>query len=183
MRLVILFCSLLVLTAISAAQDTNFSVGPQYLITSDSPMFLHSIATPTLSLSAPAPSVSAATTEAPAEPSSAPAAPQFQPDLTRIYWRGPALNESVGKNAGENVNENVSENVSQNLGEITSAPLQGALPASILDTGVTGMTDAQSLHQRGYGVSVGESAAFWKAHKPHASRHYTNADVQRLHTS
>ncbi len=177
MRLASLLCFVLALTGISTAQDTNFSMGPQYLITSDSPMFLHSIATPTLSLSAPAPSVSAAATEAPAEPSSASAAPPFQPDLARIFWRGPAVNESVDKNAGENV--------SQNLGEIeiSSAPLPSALPESIVDTGVTGITDAQSLRQRGYGVSVGETAAFWKAHKPHASRHYTNADVQRLHPS
>jgi hypothetical protein len=181
MRLASLLCLLLALTGISAAQDTNFSVGPQYLMTSDSPMFLHSIATPTLSLSALVPSVSAPATEASAEPSTASAAPPFQPDLSRIYWRGPAVNENVSRNAAENV----TENVSQNLGEIeiTSAPLPGALPASILDTGVTGMTDAQSLRQRGYGVSVGETAAFWKAHKPHASRHYTNADVQRLHPS
>jgi hypothetical protein len=177
MRLASLLCLLFVLTGINAAQDTNFSMGPQYLITSDSPMFLHSIATPTLSLSAPAPGVSASATEAPAELSSAPAAPPFQPDLTRIYWRGPAVNESVDNNAGENPSQNPSEI------EITSAPLPSALPASILDTGVTGMTDAQSLRQRGYGVSVGETAAFWKAHKPHASRHYTNADVQRLHRS
>jgi hypothetical protein len=185
MRLASLLCLLLVLTGISAAQDTNFSVGPQYLITSDSPMFLHSIATPTLSLSAPTPSVSAAATEAPAESSSASAsasaAPPFQPDLTRIYWRGPAVNESIDNSAGESVSQNVSQNPSEI--EITSAPLPIALPASILDTGVTGMTDAQSLRQRGYGVSVGETAAFWKTHKPHASRHYTNADVQRLRQS
>jgi hypothetical protein len=148
-------------------------MGPQYLITSDSPMFLHSIATPTLSLSAPASIVSAPAAEAPAELSSATAALPFQPDLTRIYWRGPAVTE----NAGQNVSQNPIEI------EITSAPLPNALPASILDTGVTGMTDAQSLRQRGYGVSLGETAAFWKAHKPHASRHYTNADVQRLHPS
>jgi len=179
MRLASLLCLLLVLTGISTAQDTNFSMGPQYLITSDSPMFLHSIATPTLSLSAPAPGLSASATEAPAEPSSAsaPAAPPFQPDLARIYWRGPAATESVSEMGTNIAGENPSEI------ELTSAPLPSALPASILDTGVTGMTDAQSLRQRGFGVSVGETAAFWKAHKPHASRHYTNADVQRLHPS
>ena len=51
MRLASLFCFLIALAGISAAQDTNFPVGPQYLITGDSPMFLHPIATPTLSLS------------------------------------------------------------------------------------------------------------------------------------
>ena len=181
MRLASLLCLLLALTGISAAQDTNFSIGPQYLITSDSPMFLHSIATPTLSLSAPTPGLSAPASEAPAEPPSVSSAPPFQPDLARIYWRGPEVTENVSEMGAKNANENVSQNPSEI--EIASAPLPGALPASILDTGVTGMTDAQSLRQRGYGVSVGETASFWKAHKPHASRHYTNADVQRLHQS
>jgi hypothetical protein len=30
-------------------------------------------------------------------------------------------------------------------------------------------------------VTLGESASFWKSHKLHASRVYTNADVERLH--
>src|SRR5258708_17688790 len=44
------FCFVLVLTTISAAQETNFAVGPQYLMTSGSPLFARSIATPSLSL-------------------------------------------------------------------------------------------------------------------------------------
>lgn len=166
MRLGSVFCLLLALAGISVAQDTNFPVGPQYLITSASPMFLHSIATPTLSLSAPPAGVSAPATETAAVPETASSAgPQSQPDLTRIYWGGPKVSEEVSEI------------------EITSAPLPRALPASIVDVGVTGMTNAQSLRERGYGVPLGETASFWKARKPHAPRVYTNADLQRLHQS
>lgn len=170
MRLATLFCSLFLLAGIGAAQDTNFAVGPQYLVTSSSPLFLRPIATPTLSLSAPLASTTAVI-EASSElsVSSGPS----QPDLTRIYWGAPE--------ATANANENVTENASEI--EITSAHPTSALPASILETGVTGMTTVQSLRQRGYGVPLGDTAAFWKTHKSHALRVYTNADVQRLHAS
>ena len=142
-------------------------------MTSSSPLFLRPIATPTLSLSAPLASVSAPATEPTPQPPSPFATVSSQPDLTRIFWGAP----EVAANVSENVTENVSEI------EITSAQPTSALPASILDTGVTGMTTVQSLRQRGYGIPLGDTAAFWKTHKPHALRVYTNADVQRLHQS
>jgi hypothetical protein len=43
--------ALLVLVGISFAQDTNFSVGPQYLVTTGSTLLMNPIATPSLSLS------------------------------------------------------------------------------------------------------------------------------------
>jgi hypothetical protein len=177
MRLATLFCSLLVLAGFTAAQDTNFSVGPQYLMTSGSPLFAQPIATPSLSLSTPPASLSAAATEATSEPSSSSAGLPSQPDLTRIYWGKPDVAENAGGNASENASQNVSEI------EITSAQPTSPMPASILDSGVTGMTTVQALRQRGYGVPLGDTAAFWKSHRPHAIRVYTNADVQRLHAS
>jgi hypothetical protein len=187
MRLASLLCLLLALAGISAAQGTNFPTGPQYLITSDSPLFLRSIATPTLSLSAPLASISASATETSVstETSSPSAGLPTQPDLTRIYWGGPAVTENVSGTVSESIGQNVSQSVGQNVSEIeiSSAQLPSALPASILDVGVTGMTSAQSLRERGYGVPLGDTAAFWKAHKRRAARVYTNADVQRLHPS
>lgn len=165
MRLGSLFCLLLALAGISVSQDTNFPVGPQYLITSASPMFLHSIATPTLSLSAPPAAIIGPAPEAPPEASSPSAGPQSQPNFTRIYWGGPKVSEEVSEI------------------EITSTQPSAALPASIVDAGVTGMTNPQSLRERGFGVTLGDTASFWKAHKPHAPRVYTNADLQRLHQS
>jgi hypothetical protein len=165
MRLATLFCLLLVLSGIGAAQDTNFPVGPQYLITSNSPMFLRPIATPTLSLSTPPASAGEAAPTSQSVPEAS-TVPSSQPDLANIYWGG-----------------NVSGKTSEG-GEIELSSTEPAsVPTSILDTGVTRMTDAESLRQRGYGVPLGDTASFWKTHKPHASRSYTNADVARLHQS
>ncbi len=65
--------------------------------------------------------------------------------------------------------------------EITSRELLRNLSPSFVDTGVSLMTDDQALRQQGYGVTLGETASYWKAHRPHASRVYTNRDVERLH--
>jgi hypothetical protein len=173
MRFACLFCSLIFLVGLSAAQDlnqitgpdTNFSAGPQYLITSGfSPLFARPITTPSVSLGAPLPeipSLPAIGTVVENQPVAANSELLLQPDLLPIYYGPPVTN----------------------VVEITSAELPSSLPASIIDTGVTGIADAQSLRERGYGVPLGDTAAFWKAHKPHASRVYTNADVQRLRSS
>jgi len=172
MRLAHLFCLLFALAGISAAQDTNFPTGPQYLINTDSPIFLHSIATPTLSLSTPLPSLIVPAVEPVPEPQS-PTSEVAPATLSRIYWGAPSSTEQPTESAVENVSEI----------EIASPQTPLVLPASIVDTGVTVMTDAQSLRQRGYGVPLGDTAAYWKAHKPHAPRVYTNTDVQRLRRS
>jgi hypothetical protein len=164
MRLATLFCLLLVLAGITAAQDTNFSVGPQYLMTSGSPLFAQPIATPSLSLEAPLPGIPSLPQVGPAvenEPFVANPELRRQADLFPVYYGYQPISDV----------------------EITSAQPTIALPASILDSGVTGMTTVQSLRLRGYGVPLGDTAAFWKSHRPHAIRVYTNADVQRLHAS
>jgi len=164
MRLVSLFCLSVVLVGISAAQDTNFSVGPQYLVTSGSPLFARPLATPSLSLGEPLPGIpnlpeiGPAVENQPYVPN--PESPR-EPNLLPIYYGYPMIS----------------------VVELTSAEPPRELPASITDVGVTGMTDAQSLRVRGYGVPVGDVASFWKTHKPHAPRVYTNADIQRLHQS
>lgn len=174
MRLSSLFCLLLALAGISAAQDTNFSAGPQYLITSDSPLFLRPIATPSLSFEAPI-SSAAATSEAAAEAPVVSTPPPIQSaGLTRIYWGEPKISE-----------------VGSSEIEISSEEPARALPASIatgsivtggiVDVGVTAIVDVQSLREQGYGVTLGETASFWKTHAGHASRVYTNRDVERLH--
>ncbi|HWY04201.1 MAG TPA: hypothetical protein VNX60_11065 [Candidatus Acidoferrum sp.] len=156
------FCFLLfVLAGISAAQDMNFAVGPQYLMTSGSPMFARPIATPTLSLDAPLPSlpslpeVGPPVADQPFVPN-----PEIQgPDLLPVYYGYPM----------------------PSVVELTSTEAASEVPQSIINAGVVGMTNVQSLRERGYGVTLGESALFWKSHKLHASRLYTNTDVERLH--
>jgi hypothetical protein len=133
-----------------------------------------------LSLSTPLPILNAPASEALPQPAS-PTAGLSQPDLTRILWGEPKAaepNEAIPAGA-----ENVAENVSENVIEISSAEPPRPLPPSIFETGVTGLTTIQSLRERGYGVPLGETAQFYKTHKPHARRVYTNADVQRLHQS
>ncbi len=164
MRLTTLFCLSVALLGISAAQDTNFSVGPQYLVTSGSPLFARPLATPSLSLGEPLPGIPNLPEIGPAVENQSyvvnPESPR-EPNLLPIYYGYPTIS----------------------VVEITSAEPPRGLPASITDVGVTGMTDAQSLRVRGYGVAVGDVASFWKTHKPHAPRVYTNADIQRLHQS
>ena len=163
MRLAPLFCLLFALAGLSAAQDTNFSVGPQYLLTG-SPMWARPIATPTLSLEAPLPPIPDLPEIGPVietQPYISNPDLRHQADLFPVYYGYPA--------AG--------------VVELSSAEPPRELPASLVDSGVVVMIDAPSVHEPGYGITLGEVAAFWKAHKPHAPRVYTNADVERLHGS
>lgn len=157
-----IFVFVSVSTGISASQDTNFPAGPQYLLTG-SPLLAHPIATPTLWLDSPLPPIPSlpqigpVVNDQPYVPN--PALPN-QPDLFPIYYGYPM--------------PSVVELVS-------TEPKQ--LPASITDTGVVEVTTVQSLIERGYGVTLPETASFWKSHAPRATRVYTNADIDRLHGS
>jgi hypothetical protein len=169
MRVVLCF-TLFLLSALGAAsaQDTNFSTGPQYLMNYSSPMFAHSISTPSLSLTNPPLEVGASNAtgvltagadDRTVLPSQAVASPQI--DLRPIFYGAP-LRSVVEVSFG-----NAETSLSQ-------------IPASILDVGILQMTTAESLRERGYGVTIAEAAAHSKAIK-HATRVYTNADIDRLH--
>jgi hypothetical protein len=158
MRLSSFFLVLVALAGISVAQDTNFSSGPQYLITTGDTMFLRPISTPTLSFQPSLPPIESQSASE-VQASSAPAPIQTQADLSRVYWGGPETSEI----------------------EITSEEPSRPLPASLVNVGVAGMTNAQSLREQGYGVPLGETASYWKTHKAHATHVYTNRDVERLH--
>ena len=167
MRLSYFVCLLLALSGISTAQDanqdTNFPVGPQYLITTDSPLFLRPIATPSLSFEAQPSGTGVLFPETlRAESVSAPQVPG-PANLAEIYWGEPS--------AGENITEI----------EISSPELPRNLPSSFFDTGVTLLTDDRFLREQGFGSTLAEVAAQWRAHRPHASRLYTNRDIERLH--
>jgi hypothetical protein len=162
MRFASLSCLWFVLMGISAAQDTNFPVGPQYLMTSGSPLFAQPIATPSVSLDAPLPPIPSLPEVEPVI-GNQPFIPNpelpHQPDLLPVYYGYPM----------------------PSVVELTSAESPGEVPQSMVDGGVTAMTDLESLRVRGYGVTLGETASFWKSHKPHGTRVYTNADVRPLH--
>jgi hypothetical protein len=161
MRLAILFVALM---GIGAAQDTNFPAGPQYLITFDSPLLARSLATPSLSLDAPLPDIQPLPEIVPVignQPYIPSPALEHQPNLFPIFYGYPM----------------------SSVVELVSPESSPELPQSITDAGVTRMVDVQSLREWGYGVTLGETASFWKSHKPRAPRVYTNADVDRLHGS
>ena len=167
MRICGLVGLLVMLAGFSAAQDTNFSTGPQYLLNGP-PLFARSIATPSLSLSAPPPQRNSSEEAIPStNTTSNEALPEFngKADLLPVYY-------------GDK-NESVIEISSSEASNEATAPL----PASITQTGVSAMVDMQILRQRGYGVMPSEVAAYWKAHKMHATHRYTNADIERLHAA
>jgi len=152
---------MLAIAGICVGQEASFPSGPQYLIISGSPLFFHSIATPTMNLDAPLPSVPPPISQNAAEVSASPTvAVTLNPaGLEQIYW---------GKST-------------ETVVEISSVEPAAPLPASIVGDGVTGMTDSSSLRERGYGLTLAEIAALSKAHKGHAKHVYTNEDLERLH--
>jgi hypothetical protein len=157
-------CAALALGGPCAAQETNFSAGPQYLMTSGSPLFAQPIATPSLDLNAPLPGMPPAFDHARvAEHVSYTTVPELegQADLFPIYYGVPRV--SVVK-----------------IGFPEMAKAEPVLTAWV-DTGVSEVTDAEALRIRGYGITLGEYARYWKAHTRPAQRRYTNEDIERLH--
>lgn len=154
---------LLSLIGISAAQDTNFSQGPQYVITGDA-AYLQPISTPIRSLDAtlpPVPSLPEIGPPVTAQPYVSNPDLRHEANLFPIYYGYPMIP------------------VVELTGEEPSQPL----PASITGVGYTVIADPQTLRELGYGITVGEAASYWKAHKPRVNHVYTNADIERLHRS
>ena len=209
MRLQNLPILLLLVVVTSFAQDTSFSTGPQYLVTTGNAMFLRSIATPSLNLSA---DTLAGTTEVPS-PVEVPALasadtvvylhdvywgehspdesfvprmepPSMAPDQTAWYMnyvanQAAAPSQVPNAESPESATSSTELTTASNVIELTGGPVPTNLPASMFDQGVTGIINAESLQQHGYGVSLGELAAFWKAHKRHASHVITDEDLRR----
>ena len=150
----------------AAGQDTNFSTGPQYLVTYGSPLFLHSIATPSMAWPSPPANVGASDAtsrlSAGADNNTADTLPQPPPqaNLFLTYYGAPPVQQIVLQ------------------GYSGEAPSEERLPASILDVGTWQIADQSRAS--GYGVSLVEAAAYWKAHARHATRVYGNGDIDRL---
>jgi hypothetical protein len=175
---VFLGCTLLLLSALGTAfgqdqnqnMDTNFATGPQYL-NYGSPLFARPISTPSLSLTAKPLDVGSSNatqglvagaedqTVSPPPPDSRTAV-----DFFAIYYGAPPAS--------------VIEVSFPEASAGSSSPQE--LPASILDTGVWQTTTAETLRDRGYGLTLTEAAAYGKAHTRRATHVYTNADIDRL---
>jgi hypothetical protein len=202
MRLSVIL-SLTALAGISSAQDTNFLVGPQYLITTGSPRFLQPIATPSLSLSSALQEAYMGTTElAPSKISSFMAATPSETFLGEVYWGEhrpseivarrlvtpsltaeqtafytyPTANEASAASAATSAKP-LEIPATFSVVEVTSANLPNSLPASLFDPGVTAAADPQSLRDFGYGASLGELSNYWKSHKRPGRRVFTNQEL------
>jgi hypothetical protein len=165
--LIRIFCCLLFLVGISAAQDSNFAVGPQYLMNYGSALFARPIATPSLTFDS-----STATSGMAAENNvSAPeseivsAVSDFPPqaDLFPIYYGVPRV--SV---------------IELSYRQSSERAASANPPTGLFEIGVVEVTDMQSLRLRGYGVTLPEAAAYWKGQHVTTPRVYTNADTDRL---
>jgi len=200
MRPATFFLVVFVAIGISAAQDTNFSTGPQYLassVTSGSTMFLHPIATPSLSLGEALPPVPGASTtplSITPEPPPRIAPPSHDLFVGDVLWGEHSATEildprittptlSLSESPASATSE-TSETSSATTGasevQLSSSQPFRPLPPSIVDVGVTG-TAAQSLRAQDYGAPLGDVASYWKTHKPTAPRAFTNADLSRSH--
>src|ERR1700737_4560375 len=146
-----IFCCLLVLVGVSAAQDSNFPVGPQYLMNYGSPIFARPIATPSLSLDTPvvaSETISRGNVPAPDnEIVAAVSEVLSQVNLFPIYYGTPRVS----------VSELIFREPKEKSG--SARPL----PISLVESGVVEITDIQSLRLRGYGVTLPEAATYWKA--------------------
>jgi|SRR5579872_86913 len=161
MRLIAPVVLCFAVVGVVAAQDTNFSAGPQYLIPSNS-AFLRPIATPSLNLDAPLPPIpELPQIGEPVENQPYIPDPLYKngPDLYSIYYGYPLPSLVI-------------------LVSEEGTPL---IPQSLTEEGVGGFSDSQSLVQSADGVPLGEAASYWKAHKQAAARVYTNTDIQLLH--
>ena len=163
-----IFCCLLFLVGASAAQDSNFAVGPQYLMNYGSALFARPIATPSLTFdsSTATPGMAAENSVSALESETVSAVSDFpsQADLFPTYYGVPRVSviEVSYRQPGERA-------ASANL------------PAGFFESGGVQVTDMQSLHLRGYGVTLPEAAAYWKGRHVTTPRVYTNADTNRLH--
>lgn len=149
--------------AVPPARETSFSQGPQYLATGDA-AFSHPISTPVLSLDAPLPAISSLPDVGPTvanQPHVSNPDLQHEANLFPIYYGYPMVS------------------VVELTGEEPSQPL----PGSLTGVGYSVVGNSETLRELGYGVTVGEAASYWKAHKPRVNRVYTNADIERLHRS
>jgi hypothetical protein len=158
MRFSHLLLLLVGLTGFSLAQETNFSVGPQYLSITGPSIFLQPIATKSISLDTPLSPVPSPREVAP--PASFVSNPvlEGEADLFPIYYGYPPLPV---------------------IWLVGTQPEQ--LPESITTVSYIEFVDAQTLRERGIGVSVAEAAAFSKGHRSRAAKVYTNDDLERFH--
>jgi hypothetical protein len=156
MRFAYVLGFVLILGGVAVAQqpETNFPVGPQYLITQPYPTILQPIATPSYEPWVQSGVVSPQTGEA------GPVTITIPAYLPSIYWGYPPPGEV----------------------EVVPEPVEAPpnLPEGYIDTGVGAIASSGWLHEHDYGMTLAQAARYWKEHKLHATHVYTNQDIERL---
>lgn len=162
---------------IALSQDTNFSNGPQYLLSSipdarsaSSNFFVRSISTPSMSLAGPALEIGASNATGDLN-----AGAEAQTIVVPASVALPEADLSDYGVAAVNVTE-----ISFPAASSTSTA-SPEIPQSIFDIGVGQIIDTDYLRESSYGVTLPEAAAYGKKHVRRATRVYTNADIDRLH--
>lgn len=158
MRFACLVGLLLGMVGMVAAQqpETNFPVGPQYLVTQPYPTILQPIATPSYEPWEPTGVVSPQTGEA------GPVMINVPAYLPSVYW-GYAPPGAV---------------------EIAPQPepvqAPNKLTAGHVDTGVSAIATPSWLLEHDNGMPLAQAARYWKAQHLHAAHVYTNKEIDRL---
>lgn len=160
MRFACLFSLMIAMIGIAAAQqpETNFPVGPQYLITQPYPNMLQPIATPSMQPWQQPGVVSPETGEA------GPVMINIPAYLPWVYWGYPPPGEVEIAPEPEPEAERASSK----------------LPQGYVNVGVSAVATSSWLQRHDYGMSVAQAARYWKAQHLHANHVYTNADIERL---
>src|SRR5215469_10856919 len=151
-------CTVILEVTLLAAQsrETDFPVGPQYLVTTPSTIFLQPIATPSASAAQMLGMVSPQTGQA--EPVSINGEPA---NLPAIYWGWTSPGQTT-------------------IWVAASPALSGGLPAGFLDLGVSAIVTDEWLREFQRNNSVAEASRYWKTNTNRATHLYTNADIDRL---
>jgi hypothetical protein len=148
---ILLACSF----AVAQQPETNFPIGPQYLITQPYPTILQPIATPSFEPWQPTGVVSPQTGEA------GPVLITIPAYLPSVYW-GYEPPGYVQIEAPE------------------AAAASKNLPPDYIEVGVSDIATPSWLDEHGYGMSLAQLAHYWKAQHLHATHVYTNEDIERL---
>ena len=157
-RFSLLCAVVLKLAMIASAQgrQTDFPVGPQYLVTTPSTLFLQPIATPFASAGQMLGMVSPQTGQAEPVTINGQTA-----NLPAIYWGW----TSPGQTA---------------VWAVFSPAVSSGLPADFLDLGVGAIVTEEWLQEFQRNNNVAEASRYWKTNTNRAARRYTNVDIERL---
>ena len=173
MRMASLVVALLLLAGISAAQDTDFRQGPQYLDTFPAGTYLGPIATPSLTFSAMKTSSEIAAEEQTMGVQTSAPLPEldYVPGLSDVYWGAPSQSPNCCAEAYSS---------QQAPAEVSVSGPHNLLPGGFMDLGVWNLTTQHALQRQGYGTSLVQASRYWKSHQPAITQLYTNADIAKL---